>query len=152
MAAEAFLQRRGSVLVPTDEGSEDAIRSIPEGEIVRCKMVRPRHPKRHRLWRKLLDTAVKAGSHYPDADSLNFALKIALGRADIVIGLDGVVHLRPWSTSFNEMDEGTFVKFFDAAINLVCEQVLPGCDREDLVQEIFNMIADKRLQNHAGNN
>lgn len=150
MATEAFLCRRGVSLVPTDEESEDAIRALPEGELVRCKIVRPRNPKRHRLWRTLLDRVVKAGAPYPDADALNFALKVALGRADLILGLDGKVYLRPWSTSFNEMEEATFVKFFDAAINLVCEQVLPGCDREDLVKEIFEMIEDKRLHNHGG--
>src|SRR5258707_5884685 len=142
---DIVMMRRGRpphhyTLLPADDRAADAIGKMPEGEVIGVRIMRKRSLPQHNLFWAVLDHVAKA-TEWETAERLLVALKIRLGRYDLLAMPDGKVVPVPQSIAFGEMTQGEFVKFFDESIALLCSEVLPGTDSEALLAKFDAMLS-----------
>lgn len=140
MERTVMMRRTETGLVPASRDAREALAKIAPGKQVLVKVHSARNPAHHRLLWALLTKTVEAGAPFPTPDALLVALKLALGYADVVRLPTGATVPVPRSISFVSMSQEDFRGFFDAAVDLICQRVLPGCDRAALVTEVQAMI------------
>jgi hypothetical protein len=118
----------------TDAAGEAAMAKIPTGTQVLAKVSRPRSLRQHRMFWALL-THVSEATDYDTPEQLLVAIKIALGRYDLVKLPSGKVVPVTHSSSFASMPHDDFCVFLDGALRLICRDVLPGMTTDDLIRE-----------------
>lgn len=119
-----------------DERTEDAIKDIGLGEVVRVKFYSSRNIRHHRKFFALLQMVFKNQDKYLSLEGLRFAVTIAAGYAE-EIRLDGdKVTLKPVSISFSRMNQHEFNEFYDAALAAI-PRLLPQFEGVDLDKELM---------------
>ncbi len=144
---DVIMVRRGRsphsfTLIPTDDRAIDAIGKVPAGESFGIRIVRDRSLPQHNLFWAVLDRVGRA-TKFENAERLLVALKIRLGRYDLMKMPNGKIVPVPHSISFGAMTQGEFQTFFDEAVNLICSEVLPGTTSEALLAEASAMLAPR---------
>ncbi len=142
---DTIMMRRGVgrgryTLIPVDERAADAIGRMPEGDAIGVRIMRKRSLPQHNLFWAILDHVAKATA-FENAERLLVALKIRLGRYDLMQMPNGRVVPVPQSISFGQMTGAEFTDFFDQAIALICSEVVPGTDSEALVSKFDVMLS-----------
>lgn len=133
-------------LRPVDEGGEEALRAIGQGEIVQVEIKRPRNVKHHRMYWALVTLVWQNmdGDRYPTADDLHAAIKIAAGLRTRIELPNGEVGFIPGSIAFHKMDQDAFSKFYDRVCDLIAKHFLPGVTSAELKHEVSLMIGIER--------
>lgn len=127
------------VLVPVDQKAADMIAKLPLGEDAVVTIKRDRSLPQHRLFWSVLQHVAHA-SKWENPDRLLIALKIRLGRYDLMQLPNGKVVPVPQSISFAAMSQDGFQEFMDASIRVICEEVVPSMDSAKLIAEAQGMI------------
>jgi len=140
MSVPVFMRRQMGALRPIDAASEAAVALVLHNEIVQVEIKRPRNLPHHRKWWKLVQVVFPHQSTYPTIEQFHAALKCALGYADSVTLPDGRVMLVPRSIAFAKMDQAAFEQFYDRAVYLICTRIIPRLGREDLMQEVGEIL------------
>lgn len=136
---------RGKVLAPFDTFSEDALSKLPEGKIVLANVSTPRNVKQHRLFFAVLKIVVENNETWGDVSSLKDAILVALKYVDAGTTLKGQMFFVPKSISFGSMTQEDFDTFFQKAMALITGEIIPGMDEQSLMEEVEDMLADKRF-------
>jgi hypothetical protein len=118
-----------------DEPGRDALRKLKNGALVLIEVKQPRNPQHHRKLFAMLNIVLNNQEYYKSIDTLLSACKLATGHAEIVRTKRGDVAI-PKSISFSAMSQGDFNAFYDAAVQWVIDDVIPGLSRADLDAEI----------------
>jgi hypothetical protein len=126
-------------LIPADQRAIAETVRWEFGETVAVKITRGRSLPMHRLFWGILDHVAKA-SAFENGERLLVALKIRLGRYDLMMMPNGKVVPVPQSISFGSMPQDDFQRFMDESIQLICTEVLPGTNSADLIQEVELML------------
>lgn len=121
-------------LVPVDDAAAEALAKIPIGEAIAVQVKRGRSLQQHRLFFAIL-THVADATEWETAERLLVALKVRLGRYDLMKLPNGKVVPVPESISFSAMKQDEFQSFFDKAVTLICSEVIPGMDSAQLIAE-----------------
>lgn len=142
---DLLVTKRLGSLVPADDTAEEILRGYKQGELLRLSVPkRVRNPRFHRKFWAMLNIVFKNQEHYKSLDTLLGVCKIRVGHCDVIQTKHGIVQI-PRSISFAKMDNAEFSKFYDAAVNWVMSEVIPGLKRTDLDAEVEN-----ELRNFAG--
>jgi hypothetical protein len=120
-------------LVPQDQVGAELLAKIPLGEDVAIKVMRHRSLPQHRLFWGVLRYVAEA-SEWETAERLLVALKLRLGRYDLMKMPSGKIVPVPDSISFAAMPQDTFQQFMDKSIAIICSEVLPGTDSDQLLR------------------
>ncbi len=144
---DVVMVRRGRAphsftLIPVDDRAIDAIGKLPAGENFGIRIVRDRSLPQHNLFWAVLDRVGRA-TKFENAERLLVALKIRLGRYDLMKMPNGKIVPVPHSISFAAMTQDQFQTFMDEAVNLICSEVLPGTASEKLLAEASAMLAPR---------
>lgn len=145
MPTQILVEKLEDALHPTDEASKTAIRQIPERTIVKIQVSVPRNIRHHRMFFALINLVFDAQREprlFPTHEALLDALKIAIGHVREVRGIRGEIYIVPDSISFGRMDNIAFREFFDAAVRVIIEKILPGVDKRDLEQRIYDILKE----------
>jgi len=147
---DVIMMRRGRsphsfTLIPVDDRAIDAIGKVPLGEAFGIRIMRERSLPQHNLFWAVLDHVGRA-TKFENAERLLVALKIRLGRYDLMKMPNGQVVPVPNSISFGAMTQGEFQTFMDDAIGLICSEVLPGVTSEQLLAQAGAMLAPRQGQ------
>ncbi len=123
-------------LMPADEGTYRVLNEVMKtGDEVQLQPVaKDRSTPQMRLFWQILEHVAKA-SHWESPERLLVALKIRLGRYDLMKLPNGKAVPVPHSISFAKMDHEDFQKFMDDAMEVICSEVLGGYDPERLKME-----------------
>lgn len=149
---EAAVHSTGSSLIPIDDVSEGFIRDLA-GKDLMVRMTVPRNIK-HNAWAHKL-FAMVADNHpqYDTIHAVKTVIKLKTGfvdpkvitvrvNRDVKAGEMAVaLHHAPRSTNFHEMDEEEFRLFMRKAIQVICTDLLPGIEQEDIAMEIMRFAA-----------
>jgi len=133
----------GKSFWPDDVTSIDRASKIAIGSHVKASISQPRSLSHHRLYWGLLDLVINAQPdprQFLDAESLNETIKIALGYMEEKKDFEGNIYFVPKSISFNDMDQIQFKEFFNRAVDLIIEHVLPCCEKSGLEMQLFEML------------
>ena len=137
------MRREGYALVPVDEESARQITMLDSNRSFLVKVSQPRNERHHRLlWallRKVWDNlSDEDRAEYPEPSSLLAAVKVALGYYDMVRGATGRTTAVLRSTSFENMDQGEFRRFFNGAVGVLNERFV-RVENAELKREILEM-------------
>jgi len=139
--APARVRGGGLALVPVDDAGQALVASLlskRDGVMVTVRSAR--NPKHHRLFFALLKLVQDSAPVEITTEALLLCIKHGVGHVEEWTDLDGVVHERALSISFESMSQADFNQFFDAAIRFVCEQLLDGADNQGLKNEIMETV------------
>jgi LPS O-antigen subunit length determinant protein (WzzB/FepE family) len=143
LKADTIIMRRVSAgfeaplpyaLMPVDEVGAALLGKISCGDEVAVKIMRDRSLPQHRLFWSVLRYVAEA-SEWETAEKLLVALKLRLGRYDLMKLPSGKVVPVPDSISFAAMTQDDFQQFMDRSIAIICTEVLPGMDSDRLIAE-----------------
>ncbi len=131
---------------PSDKHSFEIAERYKHGDIVRAELKRPRHPGHHRKYFAMLGLVHEASNVsdlYPTVQHLHDAIKGALGYWTEIRLPDGKVFKKVDSIAFESMAQDDFEQFYNRAVALICEQIVPNMDRADLEREVLEMTRDR---------
>lgn len=135
MSKGAFIERDGGFFPMDDDGRE--IMTASKGKRVMLSVHVPRNIVHHRLLFYLINMLCEGGAWKGDREDLLDYLKIATRHVSTIIDpATGEVFYKTKSISFESMDQAAFRRFFDRAVFIACERLLPGQDGEALRDEI----------------
>jgi hypothetical protein len=106
-------------------------------------LTQQRSQRQNRFYWGLLGKVVANHPFYRRSEPLHLWLKTRLGYVDEIRFHDGEVQMRTTSTAFDKMDGLEMRKFMDAAIDVICTEVLPGVRRRDMLAEVERMLGVK---------
>lgn len=140
MSATVLMRRTlAGHLAPIDDLGREALSRIGQ-EPVLVTVKKSRNLGHHRKFFALLTLIYANQSRYHSVDELLDAMKVYLGHSQLIVLSDGrEVHI-PKSIAFHRMDQLEFNAFWDRAVTLVCEKILPGVNRNDLEREILDLV------------
>jgi hypothetical protein len=133
-----YLIKDAGVLKPADEQAEEALKKLKSGIAISCEIKRPRNYENHKRFFSLLQLVVDNQDKFKTVEELKEALKFELGWVETFRDMKGNYFQRPKSISFASMPENEFREFFDGSIDVILKYILPGTDREDLINEVLN--------------
>ena len=134
---EAFVKRTWSILQPDDELSEEAIRQIRPGQVVRNSWTRPRKIRFHRKIIALLKSVFELQDFFDDFDVFRFWIIMKAGYFDVIATPKGKVIFKPKSISFASMDEDEFEKLYSKILDVSIKQF--GITKEN-IEKIMEFI------------
>lgn len=140
MGEVIYVRRRGSKLEPCSLVDEEVLQEFPEGKDLSITISRTRSTRQNRFFWALLNKICENHKEYQRAEQLLLWLKIRLGYVEEVRFHDDKVWWVAQSISFNAMDQNDFRKFFDAALDVIVAEVIPGLSVEHLILEIESML------------
>ena len=125
--------------VPADDEARAQHAKLEPGSLMAGKIWRSRSLPQMRLYWAVVEH-VAAATGYDSAEILHLALKVRLGYYEAPRLPNGKVILCADSVAFDAMTQDEFQKYMDAAINVICAEVVPGSSREELIAEVNNML------------
>lgn len=135
MAVELLLVRQLGALRPADAAAEEAIADIPNGEVIKAVITRPRNIVFHRKFFALLKVLFPHQTYYPTLTKFRKAVQIALGYCQETKLPSGKIMVEADSIAFHKMDEAEFDAFMQRFFELASTRILPGIDKADVERE-----------------
>ena len=130
-------------LVPSDANSAEVLGDLAAGEIVRCKIERPRNAKHHRLAFALMKEVYKNQKLYSTFEIMYDALKVATGHFDLFVLPGGEKVLRPRSLAWHLMDQTEFEHWWSKFLDVILNQILPATNKAALEKHIYDMLGER---------
>jgi len=126
--------------VPEDERALEILEGLNDGDKVLMWVHKARYPEHHKLaWAVFQKIADATGQ---TAENIALWLKLETGRFDYVQLVDGRVIENPHSLKFESMSQAEFQLFWNDALEIVKDKVLPGVD-EAVFNDLRNMISGR---------
>ena len=123
-------------LSPASAYDQERLDQYRVGASVEVTIRQDRSLPHHRLYWAILSEVVHNQEVFSTVEALHEAIKTELGYIKPAYRIDGTVHFVSDSISFKSMDEAQFNVFFDKAMDLICEYVIPGLDMDLLIAEL----------------
>ena len=144
------------LLVKTTFGTLDAadpetqqyLRGLGAGEILKAKITRPRNIKFFRKYFALLglvwENAEQVQEQFGTFDKFRKAVIIEAGYYDVVPMFDGTNRIEPMSISWAKMDEKNFGELYIASVDALQKYVhnFSTMDRHELEQEVMKFMGN----------
>lgn len=137
---ELIMRKSTGCLVPTDAVGMDILSPISDGALLTVRATYPRNPGHHRKFFALMNEVFHSQNQFATLDSLLDSIKVALGYCDQFTGMRGETITVPKSVSFASMGQDAFQSFYDRAVALICETILPGTNSADLEQRVYSIL------------
>lgn len=150
--SEFHLIKHKGVFKAADYDSEEAVKKISEGEVVRCKSVKQRNYQFLKKYWALVNVTLqnlpesveqnlmqKHQFRIKSKEDVHFYFKIKNGYIEKkYIGKDGNIAWVPKSISFDSMEPEEFDTYFNDALDTAAK--LLTVESDDLMQEVLNFM------------
>lgn len=136
------IRRAGNRLEPTEPEGFELLRQLPESGVFLCTVRRPRSGPHNRKYWALCGLVASNHNELITKDMVSQVLKLETGHCDVV--KVGDHHCKvPRSISFSAMDQTDFNDFYESALTVVVEKLLPGISRRAVEDEVLRMCDAK---------
>lgn len=133
--------RLGHVLVPVMRYDHDRVAKLTFGVDLRVDFRQERSPKHHRFYWALLGKVIEGTDKFGrNTEMLHRYLKLECGLVEVVQFFDGTSVMDLTSTAWMNMDQVEFREYFDRAVQIILERILPGVKRRHLIEEAEKML------------
>lgn len=132
-------------MVPADPGTMEAIKSMKQGAIITADFKLKNNYEFHKKLFALLTYAydnwepgeidTKWGRPEKNFEVFRESVAIMAGYFDTVFMADGSFRLKAKSLSFGSMEADERCRFYQTALTVICERILPQFDRAE-VEEV----------------
>jgi hypothetical protein len=126
---------------PVDDESIRVSRRWSAGETVVVDLKKPRNYKSLKRYWKLCEVVLSSSKDFKSKDQVHQFLKIRSGHATVIVAKStGEVYLLADSIDYDSIeDEAEFQEIWRRVIDVVCEDILPGIDRNELEYEVLKL-------------
>lgn len=131
--AHLYVVRDGNVLRPRTKFDADLLSRFAHGKPLEADLIERHNEGRMRLYWSVLHAVIEATGKWANEEAMHWALKIRLGFIDEIASVDGEVIIRAKSIAFDRMEESERKQYFDAAMAVITEDVVPGMTIEELL-------------------
>lgn len=131
-----------STLIATDTYAHEVLDGMPNMEIVRCEISRPRNRRHHNLAMGLLRIVFENQMEYATLETMLDHIKIIIGHYDAYTLKDGTKVAKLRSIAWHEMDQAEFEEWWDKFLVVILDSILPGTKRPDLEQRVYEMLGE----------
>lgn len=139
-SAPILLVRRGGFLVAKDALTEAFLEQLPQGKTLRARdITQPRSRPRNRLYWALLGLTADNLTDVP-VKALHEWMKMRLGITVAIPLKNGKTEFVPGSIAFDAMSEEHFAPYLDRTVSILCDEILPGMGREDVLEMARQMV------------
>lgn len=136
-----MMRRTLGGLEPEDEHTLSQLRAVQVGETVEVELKMPRDYRKLKKWWALCRMLAYHAGQFPSPRAAHGFLKIRTGHAiQIVNKATGDIYEIPDSIAFDSIDEPAFEAIWQRAVQVVCEEVLPGVTRPEVEHEVLRLI------------
>lgn len=132
-APTTFLRVTSNGYVPAEPYDAEIHARYRIGTVLDAKLDEPKSPKQLRLFWWALSKVVPNQDRFSNARGISNALLMELGYVESMSLLGGGMHFFPQSIA--EMEHPVFNAFFDQAMGLISEEVIPGLEIEPLLKK-----------------
>lgn len=140
-SAPILLRRQGRFLVAADAVTEAFLESLPQGKTLRARdITQPRSRPRNRLYWALVGLTADNMENVTQ-DALHKWLKIRLGITVPIPLKSGRVDCVDGSIAFDAMTEEEFAPYLDRVVSLLCEELIPGMGKDDVLEMARQMVS-----------
>ncbi|MEE8607172.1 MAG: DUF1367 family protein [Nitrospiraceae bacterium] len=133
-------QYRNGALRPADAHTIEMCARFKPGEIVKAEPKRMRNYKQLCLWWAIVGVLYDHADWCASKEDASDWLKISIGHFDLIRSPDGKEWARPKSIAYGNCEQTEFDQLLNAAINVVCEKIIPGTSNEVLRAELEAMV------------
>lgn len=137
-----FVQRRGAFLVPQAPIDGELLEAYPAGKPLRVAVTQPRSVPQLRLYWSMLRLVADNMESEVTTEALHNWVKMRCGVSAAIPLRSGAVDYVPGSVAFDKMDQDTFARFFDRAVTLIVEHLIPGLGKSELEREARIMLGE----------
>lgn len=116
-----YLIKNKGIFIPVDEDDEEHFNSIPEGGVIKCSD--PRNWEFHKKAMKLLKTGFRNQEKYSKFEIYRKVITVRAGYFDEIEIIEGEVIPQAKSISYNEMDSGTFRRFYKDVLDVIASDL-----------------------------
>lgn len=128
---KALYAKTPTGFAPADEAAERYHKRFAVGDRVMLEFRRPRSIEQHRLYWALVQVALDNTDAFASREECSDSIKMACGYVNTVhIKHKGEWYERktPKSIAFESCDQDEFNDFFNAALDYLCTELIPGLD------------------------
>lgn len=134
-----LLRRRGIGLVAADDLALEVLQKIEANKDVLVWLKRSRNPAHHRKFMALVKLIFDNQTKYASREALLTAIKIGVGHCDFYqVGEKSA--FVPRSLAFEAMDQTEFERFYDAVVQVVTSQIIPGLKPGELRRQLEEFV------------
>ncbi len=134
-----LVRKQFGALRPANSDTEELIRKLKDGTEYSIELKRTRNLQWHRkYW--LLCTIIS--ENLPDnvsKEGVSDYIKIESGHVRLE-KIGGEIHKFPKSISFSSMSAEEWESFWQRAVEVCCEKIIPGLVKEEIELEIFELL------------
>ena len=135
--AVIYLRKHLNALHPADSEAENHLKKVKPGVVFSAEIKRPRNYENHKRYFALLNLAFENQEKFKSVDQLKEAIKFELGYTELIRKMDGTFVEKPKSINFATMNETDFQTYFSKSIDVIIKYVLPGVERQELINEVL---------------
>lgn len=135
-----FMVRRGSFLQPETPLDGELLAEYPAAKRLRVALTQPRSNPHLRLYWSMLRLVVDNLDTPVTTEALHEWVKLKCGVSVAIPLRSGAVDHVPGSVAFDKMDQDQFNRFFDRAMGLIVEHLIPGLSKGRLESEARAML------------
>jgi len=139
---DLYFTKRNGIFLPSSESDAEIISALPNGEMYRVKLEKPRNTKFHRKYFALLDILFDLFDPPPaehkgepvikNRERFRKDIAIACGHYSLVVNLKGEVRAEAKSISFAKMDEVEFAQLYSRTIDYGLQKIAIDKTRDQL--------------------
>lgn len=133
------LEKQGEVLIPSLPADADALAAIRQHQIVEVELKRPRNAKFHKKFFALLGIVLE-NTDYDTIEQVLHLIKLKLGHFQLIVNTNGKEVYIAKSISFRSMDQDTFNKFYNKAVDIVLRDFLVNWESGDIANAIDKVV------------
>jgi len=124
------------VYAPSNQESVEEMRK-DVGKTVSVSKKNSRSPEQHNLFFAMVTKAYhNQQTDFRSADELRKALLIEAGHTEPQRRMNGEIVNVAKSMAISEMKQDAFQVLFDKCADLICEHIIPGLSKDDLLMEV----------------
>lgn len=131
---EIYLIKNHGILCPADEESQEIIKVVPSGKIIKVKYSFSRSLPNHRRFFKFVTILFGMQEHFSQAKHLRKWLIMKAGYYTTITAPNGYQWFEADSMRFDKMDEVTFQKVFSASIDVFLEAFGEKFSRDEILR------------------
>lgn len=131
MATTIMMVKEGFKLSPAFATDAEAFDKLSNATYS-VMLTQPRSLPRLRFYWAVMNAVYENSDEFLDSEAVSDYIKMKLGYVRWIVYPNGSVSPRVRSISFANMDEDKFSDFVSKALDVICNELLPGTDPADL--------------------
>ncbi len=144
MATDIYVVKVLGNIRAARSNDKDIIDKLPSDQLIKMTYSIPRNPKFHAKFMGMINLAFQNQNEklaqYTDFNKFRKDLIIEAGFYEEHVDFNGQIKREAKSIAFGNMDEDEFSNVFNAVADVICQLVIPGIKRQDIIDNLVGFM------------